>query len=156
MSWPLGQSSVCCFPASNSPSFALFHDSRGGRGGSDGKESLCDAGDTGSSSGLGRSPGERNDYPLQYSCLENPMDREPGRLHSWGSKESETTERITLSHFHNRGAGSCKHSPFASWENGQHLWQKVLRGPLYRERQEEGVFCFRCNLLLFLLVHNQH
>ena len=85
-----------------------------------------------------------------------PWTEEPGRLHSWGSKESETTERITLSHFHNRGAGSCKHSPFASWENGQHLWQKVLRGPLYRERQEEGVFCFRCNLLLFLLVHNQH
>ena len=31
--------------------------------------------DTGSIPGLGRSPGERNGYPLQYSCLENPMDR---------------------------------------------------------------------------------
>ena len=44
-------------------------------GGSDGKESACKAGDQGLNSGLGRSPGEGNDNPLQYSCLENPMDR---------------------------------------------------------------------------------
>ena len=43
-------------------------------GGSDGKESACDAGDLGSIPGLGRSPGEGNGNPLQYSCLENPMD----------------------------------------------------------------------------------
>ena len=43
-------------------------------GGSDGKASACNAGDTGSIPGLGRSPGERNGNPLQYSCLENPMD----------------------------------------------------------------------------------
>ena len=41
-----------------------------------GKESACNAGDLGSIPGLGRSPGEGNDNPLQYSCLENPMDRE--------------------------------------------------------------------------------
>ena len=35
----------------------------------------ADSGDAGSIPGLGRSPGERNDYPLQYSCLGNPMDR---------------------------------------------------------------------------------
>ena len=40
-----------------------------------GKESTCSAGDLGSVPGLGRSPGERNGYPLQYSCLENSMDR---------------------------------------------------------------------------------
>ena len=45
-------------------------------GGSDGKESACNAGGLGSIPGLGRSPGERNSNPLQYSCLENPMDRE--------------------------------------------------------------------------------
>ena len=39
------------------------------------KESDCNAGDSGSSPGLGRSPGEENSSPLQYSCLENPMDR---------------------------------------------------------------------------------
>ena len=40
-----------------------------------GKESVFNAGDTGSISGLGRAPGEGNGNPLQYSCLENPMDR---------------------------------------------------------------------------------
>ena len=44
-------------------------------GGSDGKESTCNTGDLGSTPGLGRSPGEGNDNPLQQSYLENPMDR---------------------------------------------------------------------------------
>ena len=44
-------------------------------GGSDGKESACNAGDLGSIPGLGRSPGGGHNNPLQYSCLENPMDR---------------------------------------------------------------------------------
>ena len=44
-------------------------------GGSDGKESVCNAGHPGLIPGLGRSPGERNGYPLQYSCLVNSMDR---------------------------------------------------------------------------------
>ena len=48
---------------------------RGFPGGSDSKESACKAGDPGSTLGLGRSPGEGNGNPLQYSCLENPMDR---------------------------------------------------------------------------------
>ena len=43
-------------------------------GGSDGKESACSAGDPGLIPGLGRSPGEGNGNPLQYSCLENSMD----------------------------------------------------------------------------------
>ena len=45
-------------------------------GGSDGKASACNAGDLGSIPGLGRSPGEGNGNPLQYSCLDNPMDGE--------------------------------------------------------------------------------
>ena len=44
-------------------------------GGSDSKESACNAGDLGSLPGWRRSPGEENGYPLQYSCLEKPMDR---------------------------------------------------------------------------------
>ena len=44
-------------------------------GGSDKKESACNAGDSGSIPGSGRSPGEGNGNPLQYSCLENPMNR---------------------------------------------------------------------------------
>ena len=39
------------------------------------KASACNVGDLGSIPGLGRSPGERNGNPLQYSCLENSMDR---------------------------------------------------------------------------------
>ena len=46
-------------------------------GGSDGKESACNSGDLDSIPGLGRSPGEGNAYSLQYSCLENSMDRGP-------------------------------------------------------------------------------
>ena len=42
--------------------------------GSDGKVSAYNAGDLGSNPGLGRSPGEGNGTPLQYSCLENPME----------------------------------------------------------------------------------
>ena len=43
-------------------------------GGSEVNASACDVGDLGSIPGLGRSPGEGNGNPLQYSCLENPMD----------------------------------------------------------------------------------
>ena len=50
----------------------VFH---GFPGGSEVKASACSAGDLGLIPGLGRSPGEGNDNPLQYSCLENPMDR---------------------------------------------------------------------------------
>ena len=49
---------------------------RGGfPGGSDGKASACNVGDPGSIPGSGRSPGEGSGKPLQYSCLENSMDR---------------------------------------------------------------------------------
>ena len=44
-------------------------------GGSDSKESTCTVGDPSSIPGLGRSPGGGHGNPLQYSCLENPMDR---------------------------------------------------------------------------------
>ena len=56
----------------------------------DGKVSAYNAGDLGSIPGSGRSPGEGNGNPLQYSCLENSMDR--GSYSPWGRKESDTTE----------------------------------------------------------------
>ena len=59
-------------------------------GGSDGKESACNAGDLGSIPGLGRSPGEGNGNPLQYSCLENPMDREACQATVHGVTKSQT------------------------------------------------------------------
>ena len=46
--------------------------------------------DVGLIPGLGRSPGEGNGNPLQYSCLENPMEEEPGKLQSLESQESNT------------------------------------------------------------------
>ena len=48
---------------------------RASRGGSNGKESACSTGDLGSIPGSGRSPGEGNGNPLQYSCLDNPVDK---------------------------------------------------------------------------------
>ena len=51
-------------------------------GGSEGKASACNAGDLGSIPGSGRCPGERNGNPLQYFCLENPMDREASQFNS--------------------------------------------------------------------------
>ena len=60
-------------------------------GGSGGKESTCNAEDPGSIPGSRRSPGERDDFPLQYSCLENSMDRGAGRLQFMGSQRDSYT-----------------------------------------------------------------
>ena len=66
--------------------------------GSDGKESVCNVGDLGSIPGSGRSLGERNSYPLQYSYLENPMDRGAWvGYRPWGHKEWDSTELLALS-----------------------------------------------------------
>ena len=53
----------------------LFYKVLGFPGSSVGEDTACNAGDPGSIPGSGRSSGEGNDNPLQYSCLENPMDR---------------------------------------------------------------------------------
>ena len=64
-------------------------------GGSDGKQSACNAGGPGSILGLGRSPGEGKGNSLQYSCLENSIDRG-----AWQSIVHEVTENWTqLSHY---------------------------------------------------------
>ena len=57
---------------------------------SDSKESACNAGDLVSTPGLGRSLGEENAYPLQYSCLENPMDRGAWQATVHGVAKSRT------------------------------------------------------------------
>ena len=58
----------------------------------------ADTGDLGLISGLGRIPGEGNGKPLQYSCLENPMDRGVWwATVFWGHKESDTTEQLNMS-----------------------------------------------------------
>ena len=81
---------------------------------SDGKASACSAGDPGSIPGSGRSPGEGNGNPLQYSCLKNSMDC---RLRSlagdspWSRKESDSTERLyyyILEHIIKAGLSFCQ------------------------------------------------
>ena len=62
-------------------------------GGSDGKESTCNAGDLGSIPGLRRSPGGGHGNPLQYSCLENPMDRAAW----WATVHAVTKSQTQLS-----------------------------------------------------------
>ena len=60
-------------------------------GGSVGKTFASNVGDPGSILGLGRSPGEENGNPLQYSCLKNPMDRE-----AWWATIHTATKRSSL------------------------------------------------------------
>ena len=66
---------------------------RGLLGSSAGKESTCNAGDPSLIPGLGRSPGGRKGYPLQYSCLENPHGQRSLAVH--GVAQSGTTERLS-------------------------------------------------------------
>ena len=75
-----GQHSLCCHP------LPLM----GFPGGSDDKESACNAGDMGLIPGLGRSPGEGNGYPLQYSYLENSMNIGAWRATVYGVTKSCT------------------------------------------------------------------
>ena len=62
-------------------------------GGSGGKESACNAGDSSLIPGLGRSPGEENGNPLQYSFLENSMGRGAWKATIHGVAESDTIEQ---------------------------------------------------------------
>ena len=80
-------------------------------GGLEDKASACSTGDPASIPGLGRSPGERNGNPLQYSCLENPMDRGAWRATVYGVTKSWTRLSDfthTHTHTHTQGAYSFK------------------------------------------------
>ena len=76
--------------------------------GSDGEESACNAGDVGLTPGSGRSPGERNGNPLQYSCLEKPMDRGAW----WAIVHRVAKSRTQLKRLNN---GAC------TWLLGRHF-----------------------------------
>ena len=69
----------------------------GFRGGSDGKGSTFNVGNLGSIPGSGRSPGELNGYALQYSCLENSMDRDAWRGTVRGVTKRHNSETSTFS-----------------------------------------------------------
>ena len=86
-------------------------------GGSNGKESACNAGDPGLIPGSGRSPGEGNSTPLQCSCLENSMDG----VAWWATVHGVTKSRTRLSdftftfHFHALEKEMATHSSVLAW-----------------------------------------
>ena len=86
--------SLCCIFETDSIINQLYFN-MGFPGGPEVKASACNAGDLGLIPGLGRSPGEGNDNPLQYSCLENPMDRGAW----WGTVHGVPKSRTRLSDF---------------------------------------------------------
>ena len=75
----------------------FIFEERGFPGGSVVKNPPANAGDQGSIPGSGGSLGERNGYPLQYSCLENPMDRGAWWLQSMGLQRVEFSSVQSLS-----------------------------------------------------------
>ena len=91
-------------------------------GGSEDKALACNAGDPGSIPGLGRSPGEGNGNPLQYSCLENPMDRGTEWATVHGVAKSQTwLSDFTSLHFQ----CSCLENPREGGQVGCHLWGRT-------------------------------
>ena len=107
---------------------------------SDSKESACSAGDPGSIPGWGRSPGEENGNPLQYSCLENPMDRG-----AWWATVSGVSKSQTRLRLMNRPSDPqhclSKITQMTSPEPGccliQPLWWPIGREPTCQLRGQE-------------------
>ena len=86
-------------------------------GGASGKESACNAGDLDSIPGSGRSPEEGNGNPLQYSCLENPMDKEAWRatVHSVAKSWTQLSNFTFTFHFHALEKEMATHSSVLAW-----------------------------------------
>ena len=76
---------LCCIPVNPNSSISTYS-----RVGSGSKESACNEGDLGSIPGSGKFPGEENDYPHRYSCLENSMDRGAWQATVHGVRKSQT------------------------------------------------------------------
>ena len=125
----------------------------------DGKESAYNAGELGSIPDSGRSPGEGNGNPLQYSCLENPMDRGAwGATVHGGRGELETTEQLTLSFSAPPGKPYVVITP---WYNVR-VWCHGVTSHHYTSWKSRKnrlarclalVFKLRCSSLYVLVVH---
>ena len=85
----------CCINFSVQQWFIQLYIYMGFPAGSDGEESACNSGDPGSIPGEGRSPGEGNGNPLQYSCLENSRDRGAW----WATADGVLKSQTGLSNF---------------------------------------------------------
>ena len=92
---PLGGVRALCLPPALSGCTCPFMSPPATHCSSVGKESACSAGDPGLTPGSGRSPGEENGNPLQYSCLENLMDRAACWAQSMGLQESDRHDLAT-------------------------------------------------------------
>ena len=97
--WPVVHSLMRCMTP-NGILYLVLQPQWGFLGGSDGKESVCNVEDLGSIPEWGRSPAEGNDYPLQYSRLENSMDREAWRATAyWVTKVGHDWATLSLFSF---------------------------------------------------------
>ena len=104
-----------------------------------GKEFACNAGDAGSISGLGRSPGEGNGNPLQYSCLEDSTDRGAWRATVHGVTENQT--RPSKKHFDFQVL-CCLPSVYTiSYPvESRDLWSRVISPDTWCVHQEAGTW----------------
>ena len=102
--------------------------------GSDDKESACSAGDLGSVRGFGRFPGEGHGNPLQYSCLENPMDRGAwwAAVHGVAGIRTRLSDFTFTFHFHALEKKMVTHSSVLAWRipgmgepGGCRLWGRT-------------------------------
>ena len=97
-------------------------------GGSDGQESVCNAGDLGSTPGGRRFPRERNSNPLQYSCLENSMDIGAWQATVHGVAKSQTwlnnTHTHTHTHTHSDNGNGGENSDARECE-GKQVWYLI-------------------------------
>ena len=91
-------------------------------GGSDGKESACNAGDPGLIPGWGISPGGERCNPLQYSCLENPMNRGAWWATVRGVAKSHTAERLSTAQL---------------WHDSAARGSLLLRAPVFSEQTSQ-------------------
>ena len=104
--------------------YSVYWEFGGFPGGWDGKESACNAEDLGSTSGLGRSPGERNSYPLQDSCLENSKDTGAWQATIHGVTELDVTEQLAHTHTHTHTQGFIKVKKVKFEASLVYLWPK--------------------------------
>ena len=97
--------------------FQALHWHKGFPAGSEVKASACSAGDLGLISGLGRSPGEGNGTPLQYSCLENPMDGGAwwAAVHGVAGSRTRLSDFSFTSHFHALEKEMATYSSVLAW-----------------------------------------
>ena len=112
----------------------------------DGKESACNEEDPGLIPGSGRSPREGHGNPLQYSCLENPMDEESGGLHSMGSQR--VWHHWVANTFTFNSDWRLNRSCWQSWSVCNRLFQDVIgRETVTKESQTEHCLLTVCKIL---------